>query len=545
MEYVLYNKIREQLIKDYIFLKGIDQDVFLKGIDQDVFLKGIDQEVFLKGIDQEVFLKGGGVPVEFDPSGYPQILPNMSQYKPLSSLDNIKKQLESIRDFSGYKELLDNLKKYIDVLDYLIPKTDSYLLQAQDIPKKLDPENKLKELYENKNFKKIIDEYNDKIKKTSWTKERINNEFSLSNLDRDDIFMEVNTFENFNNQLLMLFSPYLNNYDELKNKTDLDEKRSGLLQNIDNEIENVNDLIKLAQEFNNYVNEKKKNINKILNFSYSQDDIIFIDNSDKKIKETEFLIKLEEKSVPEESQLNLAEIRNIQNTLIDAINGLKLKDQMENLKNFNILNVTDNLNDILNIDKAISIKKSQSGGEFETKYITTSETNKKMFSLLKKVEKLYEIIETTLDDAKYLKEVQYRYNFYLAYLFLVIRQTSSKDEMYVYKYLTKDKINKYINVLTKIKNKFTNLQDSDKNTIYLNKYHYLTIEKISNVLQFILSKFPSDNHVVDVDKCKGNILNDLNLFNHFKSIIIAYVSTSEGKTITGLTDPSDLEISTL
>lgn len=511
MEFVLYNKIREQLVKDYIYLKGINQ---------------------------ELFLKGGGVPVIFDPSSYPTTIPDMSQYKPLPSLDNIKKQLESIRDFSGYQELLDNLKKYIQVLDYLIPKTESYLLKAQDIPNKLDPSGELIKLYNNPDFKKIIDEYNQKIKETSWTKERINNEFPLDDPDKDDLFIEANTIENFNNQLLMLFSPYLNNYDKLQEENDLSKKRSGLLVNIDNEINNVEKLIKLAEKFNKYINEKRKDIDKILNFSYSQNDINFIDNSNNNIKDTEFLIKLEEKSVKDESQLDLAEISKIQSTLINAINGLKLKNEMENLKNFNILDKTDNLNDILNIDNAISIK--QSGGAFDTKYITTSDTNKKMFKLLKKIEKLYEIIETILDDAKYLKEVQYRYNFYLAYLFLVMRQTASKDEISVYKYLTKDKIKKYIDVLIKIKNKFTNLQDSDKNTIYLNKYHYLTIEKVLNVLQFILSKFPSDNHIVDVDKCTGNILNDLNLFNHFKSIIIQYVSTSEGKTVTGLTDSSEL-----
>jgi hypothetical protein len=70
-----------------------------------------------------------------------------------------------------------------------------------------------------------------------------------------------------------------------------------------------------------------------------------------------------------------------------------------------------------------------------------------------------------------------------SFLFGIIRQSASKDTMIIYNYLTKDKVKLYINVLTQIMNNFSSIVKSDnnteyKNTIYLNKYHYLNIEKI-------------------------------------------------------------------
>ena len=107
------------------------------------------------------------------------------------------------------------------------------------------------------------------------------------------------------------------------------------------------------------------------------------------------------------------------------------------------------------------------------------------------------------------------------------------------KYLPKKIVNLYIDILNKIKTKFSTLSENNKNTIKLNKYHYITIEKILTLLQFINSIYPSENHLLDIDKCTGTVYNNLILFNHFKSILKSYVNTQEGKDITGLSD-SDL-----
>jgi hypothetical protein len=222
--------------------------------------------------------------------------------------------------------------------------------------------------------------------------------------------------------------------------------------------------------------------------------------------------------------------------LENTIKLFNIKDEISKLKNFNILNKTDDLQTILNIDNIVTINTSQQGGDLETRHIVNSETNKKLINLLKLYEILYDNIDKVLDESQYLKEIKYRYNYYVAYIFLIIKYSLSKDTIYVYKYLSKQKVQLYIDILNKIKTKFSSLSENNKNTIKLNKYHYIIIEKILTLLQFINSKFPSDKHLLDIDKCNGRVYNDLILFNHFKSIIKSYINTEEGKQVTGITD---------
>ena len=494
MEFIIYNKIKDKLLIQYNILNNINLN-----------------------------MKGG-----------------------LSNIELLEDNLDKLQSIGDIDLLQQNITLFKTQIEELIIKINELLSKTEKIPEMLDPDNKILELYNSELFKKTIDKYNDKIKDVSWTGERLNSEIYLSDpdLQRDDIFLKTTTdddFAKFNDQLLLLFNPFLNNYEDLKTKA-LDGQKKGVLDNLDEEIKRINELIEIAKEFDLYIEKKRKNIDKILNVSYNDTDISFVNNSDNKISPADFTITLKEAEVKLESRLDLKNINDIQIKIKEIFNKFEIKNEINDLKYFNILDKTENINDILNIDNTITIVNTtaQKGGTFDTKYITNFETNKKILKLLKLYEKLYDIIEKILSESKFLKEIQYRFNFYISYIFLIIRQSASKDTIVVYKYLSKDKVILYIDILNKIKTKFTNLTKSEPNTIKLNKYHYLIIDKILNVLMFINSKFPSDNHIVEIEKCKGAVLNDLNIFNHFKSIIIQYVNTAEGKLITGLENSNNL-----
>lgn len=522
MEFLIYNQIKNDLIKKYNILNST-------------------KNVMRGGLD----------------------------YKKLPSLDPLEETLDHLKDFEGYNDLQNKLETYKNKIKNIISKIDEILPKAENMSKQMDPDNNISNLFNSDKFKEIINGYTEKIKNASWTGERLNNElystddpssFDDKELQKEDLFIKTTNdddFNKFNEYLLSLFGPFINNYDELKAKT-LTEQKTGLNTNLDQEKDKLEELIKVANEFKLYIDEKKNNIEKILKTSYNSEDIEFIDNSNNKIDPKTFIQELKEAVVEEKAKLDLKSIWEIQTIIKNTMNGFEIKNEINDLKYFNILDKEDDFNKILNIDDAVKIVTTQSGGKskgnlkgklkgnlkggnFDTNYITNYETNVKILTLLKLYEKLYDMIEKVLDDSQYLKEIQYRFNFYMSYLFLVMRQSGSKDTLLVYKYLPKNKVTLYIDILNKIKSKFSTLSETgDKNTKILNKYHYLIIDKVLNVLTFIHSKYPSDNHIIEIEKCKGYVLNDLTIFNHFKSIIINYVNTSEGQNVTGLKNADEL-----
>ena len=117
-------------------------------------------------------------------------------------------------------------------------------------------------------------------------------------------------------------------------------------------------------------------------------------------------------------------------------------------------------------------------------------------------------------------------------MFLIIKNSASKldpaDKVEIYEYLPKDKLDLHLEILKKINNSFSNIDLSKTGLVYLNRYHYLTINKLINLLEFIKSNFPSDKHLVKVLVCTGNINSDLILYNHFRLILIKFCKSSEG-----------------
>lgn len=514
MDYILYYKIREQLIKDYNYLNG-------GAVAPDIRFNENDSTI--------------------TSLGNPPIIPKYTPGEMLTKLGNIETILNKLKDPSKLNELESFIETYKDRLREVITKADIYLTKANAEKGRFAPDDLVNFFKGRNKFTEKVDEYHEKISNESWTKERINKELYNDSKENPELMEELffdnsNTFDNFNKELLLLFTPFLTSYENLKNLPD-EQKKTKLNENLDSDINNLTELIKLAEKYNEYINRKRQGVESILNTVYSDSDVKIHDNTDNKIKNKEdFMEKLEEAQVPSDAKLNFANIRNIGSTLSDVITKLEINSQMKLIQNFDIFDININLKDILSLKNVVSFNtNNMRGGNFETKYIVTKNTNEKLLKLLNLTEKLYSTLDTILNDSKYLQQVQIRYNFYLAYIFLIIRQSASKDILTVFKYLNKDIIEKYLNIFEKIKAKFINLTSTDVNTIYLNKYHYLTIDKLINLFNFLRGKITSPNILIDISKCTGNVLNDLNLFNHFKSIIKGYLNTVEGKTVTGLT----------
>ena len=448
---------------------------------------------------------------------------------------HVIKLLNQLKDYTGYEDLKNKLNKYKGVLTYLDTKlgeeTDisgnGYLWTAKQIQQILDPlvddsdpskGRIISNLFSSRSgFTQFITNYQTFLDENSWNEDRLALDLEVNNIDSPDKYniyiKSPDSIDKFNIKLKKLFAPFLND----------PNKKIG--DNIDEDIRDVDNLISVSKQFSKYINEKKKNIENILESSYLNTDIKFEDNTSNKIKPEEYLIDLQ--NISNNTELNLASVNSLENNINSIIQFLNVRDEMNAVGNIDIFNSTSDLNTILNIDNAVSLK----GGDFESKYYITN-SSKKMLNLSKKLEKLFEILDTTLDDAKYLKQLQVRYNFYIAYLFLIIKNSASKldpaDKVEIYEYLPKDKLDLHLEILKKINNSFSNIDLSKTGLVYLNRYHYLTINKLINLLEFIKSNFPSDKHLVKVLVCTGNINSDLILFNHFRLILIKFCKSSEG-----------------
>jgi hypothetical protein len=513
MEYILYNKIKEQLIKDYNNLIGGNDNSLNNTI-------------------------------------------NQITYKPLiTKLNSLENTLKTLEKSTQVEKLNKNITNYKKNIENVIIKVDKYLKQLEEQKDKFYPED-LKKFYNESKFSTYINNYNDKLSKISWTNERINNEIYNSSNEtnpeiKDEIYTnDVNDVNNniikFNKDLIQLFKPFLTEFNELLNNP------NKFNNNIQNNINKIEEFIISSQKYKKYIIEKKQNIDIILNMNYDDNDCSgsIIDNSNNIIKREDFLEELKEVQDLQNSQkLNIKNIVQIDSVLLNVISGLEINKELESiqgLKSILELKINEDLNlNNINFEKLFSLKNIvkiqnktqplQKGGQ---QIIITNETNKTLFKLLELTEKLYSTLDTILIDSKYLQQIQMRYNFYLMYIFLIIYQTKSTTSLRVYKYLSLEIIQIYLKIFENIKFKFNNLLKDDKFkfTQYLNKYHYITIDKLINLFNFLKGKLISQNLVIDVFNCKNNILFDLNLFNHFKSIIKDYINNSEGVEITKITD---------
>ena len=454
--------------------------------------------------------------------------------KIFDGINNIK----DLKVFNGTDHLYQNLQTYKQNLQALLDKTNEKIKSGNEIKdifmKNGDSVKEIEKLFDIKQPKSLgsyLEKYKNYLQKykfqNEFLKETNGDEIiDNTNPERDLLIVDFNesadqdsNFNEFNINLLKIFYPYISNLQEILDKKSTEDKRIELKKNIDKELERIIELTNLSKQYEVILIDKKKSFDKIINTEYNISNIKFIINPD--LDENNFKDDLKEKKILQENEIDIDNV-NIINKMIESVsNILQIKDNINELTNLNL-----NINDIQDDLDYVELKPKenwkyieQMGGviEFTEKYIIDVNTDKKLVQFIKLLEKLFNTIFVTINLSQELKQLQLRYNYYVAYIFGIIKEESSTSNRRIYKYINKNIIDKYLTIIKKIISNFdTNL----KNPVieYFNKYHYYTLQKLDDFLTFILSNYDI-NKIIDIDKCTGDIEISFIIFNHFKDLL--------------------------
>jgi len=545
-------------------------------------------------------------------------------------IDNIVASL--LTNQSNYETMKTNIDTYIQrltELDKLIKgdgtERNKGILRTSE---QLKPSSgNFQNIYDaSNNFGKFLNKYNTFVENRLWNHDRLsldNDATDQTDPTKYDIFFNIDEtkplftsqLDDFNEKLKILYNPFIT------------DKTKSLQENITKNIDKIDELIKISKNFNDYIQEKKIQLDNILAVNFNVNDLKIIDKlpdgEDEKISFQSIQLK-------EDSALNMKSIKDIESHITTILNNIKINDKINNINNVNIFSGDLNkdtsltLDKLLDVDDVIEVIQSQpsqislgsqvpsqltrsqsqpvqpstlsdssqftrslsqpiqsstqsdssqsqsstqsdssqsqsstqsdssqsessklarsqsagyqyggNDGVVNNKYFTF-ESNLKVSDLIKKIEYLFELLDNIFNNFEYMKELQYRYNFYVHYLFLVISESAKNPKMETYQYISKKTAQLYQKIFQNIKKGFTTIKQGDNELEYLNKYHYLTVYKLEKLMNFILANL--HDKVIDVNACVGGVYTDLIVFNHFRKIILLVSERPNGKTILGLTD---------
>lgn len=435
----------------------------------------------------------------------------------------------------NYDTLNKNIDTYIDRLKELYKmihgdNNDGMLSNAR----KLQPSSgDIQNIFDEKNnFGDFVKKYKEFLEKNIWNEERLSLDSGVENQDdptKYDIFYDLDKtktikqqIDDFNQKIKIIYDPYI-----------IDKTKS-FKENIIANLNKIKELIKISKEFNSYIQQKRQEINTLLQINYVESDLKFTQD----MTEPE-LISFENIKLDPSGSINIQSIKEIEKHISDITNSIEINQTFNKIGEINIIKTLtengQNLNNILSVDDVITLK-SQKGGNLLDERYYIYDINLDISKMTKEIEYLFELLDNIFANFDYMKELQYRHNFYVGYLFLIVRETAKNLNMQFYQYLSKDKVLLYQHIFENIKRSFATMTDNDTELHFLNKYHYITLNKLNELMKFILSKFPGDDYRVDIIECVGEVNNDLILFNHFRQIIIKLSKTPKGKEILNITD---------
>jgi hypothetical protein len=446
-----------------------------------------------------------------------------------------------LTNHTNYTGMKENIDKYIDRLKKLEEMINGISNNGMKvIAERLQPsgnDKNIENIFDLKNkFGDFIKKYKDFLEQNIWNADRLTldkeatddndpNKYDIFyNIDKDKKYSDQ--MDDFKKKLLIVFDPYI-----------IDKQRS-LKENIALNITQIDKIITISREFNTYIQEKKQEINKLFIINYNLEGLKFIKKTDIQQNEPE-LIKFSNLKLDPSGSLNISSIKNIEANIATITESIDVINEFNKIGEINIFKSVGSLNELLDVDDVVILKTAQKGGDKETvDKIFGEKFNESVADMSKKIEYLFELLDGIFNNFDYMKELQYRHNFYLAYLFLIIRNSPKNLDMEFYQYLSKDKINLYLTIFTNIKMAFGSMANinTTKELEFLNVYHYLTVNKLYELMNFINNNFPSENEMVDINECSGDIHTDLIMFNHFRYIILKLSKTTNGKAILNIND---------
>lgn len=170
--------------------------------------------------------------------------------------------------------------------------------------------------------------------------------------------------------------------------------------------------------------------------------------------------------------------------------------------------------DIIDSVKKLETINVQKGGEIKEFDVFNS-----ILSLTEKmnqVNKLLSNVKTKINESI---EFKNKLHYYLLYLSETL--TVKNIQLTVYRYIDKDTLKFYLDILNGIK---SNIHSNVETLVeYFNKFHELMLDQTINCLQFLCDSI--GDKLIDISRCTGHVVFDMVLFNHFKDILENYYET--------------------
>lgn len=266
---------------------------------------------------------------------------------------------------------------------------------------------------------------------------------------------------------------------------------------------------KLLNSFNDAILMIRKSVYD----TYKIEDIVFV-SDDTKItpdqfkSQTSFSSKFEELIVGYDGVISDATTGVIKN----AFNNL----QLEKIKG----NYLEKLNIIFDKIQPLVNKKYdgiQTGG--------SEETIKSLYIFNIELQKVQKILNNVMLKWKEYQHFNYRFNNYFMYQIYCLTIPTSGKVQINYKYIDKNTLLEYKNLVEKIIinfNNFTQLTNGKERdaTLYFNQYHYFTIKKLKKFFDFVIPN--TGTKIIDIRMCKKDVYHTFTIFNQFKDILDVY-----------------------
>lgn len=119
------------------------------------------------------------------------------------------------------------------------------------------------------------------------------------------------------------------------------------------------------------------------------------------------------------------------------------------------------------------------------------------------------------------------YNYFKYHVYCLTDKKQVAKPIYIY--INKATLRKYLDTINDIISKFmsVNTLDKQKEIIqYFNIYHYFTLKKLRKFIIY-LTNIITDQYVIDIMKCTGEVYLSFMLFNQFRDFLDIYASQSK------------------
>jgi hypothetical protein len=327
----------------------------------------------------------------------------------------------------------------------------------------------------------------------------------------DHMYIEKNTSSDWS-ILLNIYSLFLKENEKFKNINDRELLTQEIQENIN---ENLNGILKFKELLLSLHSMIYNGIDLLQNFIYEKYNIQDINITENNISSEQKFLLISPNQKTNEINYGYNEfiLNTIQNTIQQTQNKIN--------SNYDFSKIISDMKQLYQkIDNFVDAKypELQYGGNNITSLLYQININIQFCGKM--------LNDLKISFSKY-QHLWIRFNNYFSYHILCL--TIRNKEQKIYNYIDLNTLQHYSQIIKKIHNQFNsylNLDDNEKKSIeYFNFYHYMTIKKMDQFLDFLIQNLPKDK-IININKCQNQVLDSFILFNQFKDILDVYFSQS-------------------